>query len=93
MLADEDMRLVSLIGPGGTGKTRLALQAVAEVSDGFPDGVFWVPLAPLRTRRWCCRRSLQPSASARASADLRWTIWRERSPVVGCSCSWTMWST
>src|SRR6478672_7080381 len=30
------------------GKTRLALQAAAEASDAFPDGVFWVPLAPLR---------------------------------------------
>jgi predicted ATPase len=37
-----------LTGPGGTGKTRLALQAAAEASDSFPDGIFWVPLAPLR---------------------------------------------
>jgi len=48
MLAEPGARLVSLTGPGGTGKTRLALQAVAEASDSFPDGVFWVPLAPLR---------------------------------------------
>ena len=41
-------RLLTLSGPGGTGKTRLALQAAAEASDGFPDGVFWVPLAALR---------------------------------------------
>ena len=38
---------MTLTGPGGTGKTRLSLQAAAEASDGFPDGVFWVPLAPL----------------------------------------------
>jgi class 3 adenylate cyclase len=44
----DDARLVTLTGPGGTGKTRLTLQAAAEASEGFPDGVHWVPLAPLR---------------------------------------------
>ena len=48
MLGEPDVRLVSLVGPGGTGKTRLALQAAAEASDAYPDGVFWAPLAPLR---------------------------------------------
>jgi predicted ATPase/class 3 adenylate cyclase len=43
-----DVRLVTLTGPGGTGKTRLALQAVADAADTFPDGLWWVPLAPLR---------------------------------------------
>jgi len=44
----EGARLLTLTGPGGAGKTRLALQAAADASDRYPDGLFWVPLSPLR---------------------------------------------
>jgi predicted ATPase/DNA-binding SARP family transcriptional activator len=40
-------RLVTVTGPGGTGKTRLALQVAAELVGSFEHGVFWVPLAAL----------------------------------------------
>jgi len=48
LVTRRDVRLVTLTGAGGTGKTRLALQAVAEAADEFPDGLWWVPLATLR---------------------------------------------
>jgi len=46
MLLDGD-RLVTVTGPGGTGKTRLALQVAAELVGALKDGVYWVPLADL----------------------------------------------
>ena len=42
-----DTRLVTLTGPGGTGKTRLGLEAAGDLLDSFEDGVFFVPLAPV----------------------------------------------
>jgi predicted ATPase/class 3 adenylate cyclase len=46
-LLQPDTRLLTLIGPAGTGKTRLALQVAAECLDDMPDGVFFVALASI----------------------------------------------
>ena len=50
-LLSDSARLVTLTGPGGTGKTRLAIQAAAEAAESFADGIWWISMSPLRDAR------------------------------------------
>ena len=65
LLHEEGVRLLTLTGPGGTGKTRLALQTAAHLAEDFENGVGFVELAPLSGPE------LVAEGAARA-LDLRW---------------------
>jgi predicted ATPase len=69
LLDREHVRLVTLTGPAGTGKTRLALQAAGLASEAYPDGVWWVPLAALREPELVLPTAVQALGARSALAE------------------------
>lgn len=77
LIADPACRLLTLVGQGGIGKTRLALQAAADIEGHYADGAYFVPLAPVNTAEY-----LIP-----ALADaLQFSTFRESDPKLQLLC-------
>ncbi|MDQ1300863.1 MAG: hypothetical protein QG637_783 [Chloroflexota bacterium] len=68
-LADPDCRLLTVLGPGGMGKTRLAIQAARRALDQFGQGVCFVDLAPLASAEQISTAILQALRAPRRAGE------------------------
>ena len=87
-LADESVRLLTLTGPGGIGKTRLALSAAANEVDRFEDGVFFVDLAAARDSEALLAAIAGAIGLGDTRSDSLSTSWR-----TACATSTCCWSS
>ncbi|MGD2078379.1 MAG: adenylate/guanylate cyclase domain-containing protein, partial [Chloroflexota bacterium] len=69
LLAEPETRLITLVGPGGAGKTRLAIEAAGQQSRYFSDGVYFANLAPLDAPEQIVQAIIEALAIAVTSGD------------------------
>ncbi|HET9673135.1 MAG TPA: adenylate/guanylate cyclase domain-containing protein, partial [Actinomycetota bacterium] len=77
LLRDPATRLLSIVGAGGIGKTRLAIRAASAITTSFPGGVWWVALAPIHDAATVETALAQVLALRDAAADLGPAIERQ----------------
>ncbi len=78
------VRVLTLTGPGGCGKTRLALRAATLAAGRFEDGARLVELAPSPAPRWFPRPSPRRWESRNKTPRTRWRPWCGRCPIASC---------
>ena len=69
LLSDEERRLITIVGPGGMGKTRLAIEGAGHQTAHFQDGVYFVALAPLGGTEAIVQAIIEAASIAITSGD------------------------
>ena len=93
LLGDADVRLLTLTGPGGTGKTRLAVEATTGLDAEFPGGVVLVDLAPISDPNLVAPTITGALGLVERPDAGRLRCWSPRCAAGGRSSCWTTSST